>query len=73
MTATMGALAPSHDVLTQMGAMMGVGGTIGAIISSRIAVSDGWWSAFRVSEHVSHTSYKQPLEPVSHGVLIRSV
>ncbi|XP_058944433.1 NAD(P) transhydrogenase, mitochondrial-like [Pocillopora verrucosa] len=40
MTATMGALAPSHDVLTQMGAMMGVGGTIGAIISSRIAVSD---------------------------------
>ena len=24
-----------------------------------------------MSEHVSHTSYKQPLEPVSHGVLIR--
>lgn len=40
MGATMGALAPSHDVLTQMAAMMGVGGTIGAIISSRIAVSD---------------------------------
>lgn len=40
MTATMGALAPSHDVLTQMGVMMGVGGTMGAIISSRIAVSD---------------------------------
>lgn len=40
MTATIGALAPSTDVLTQMGAMMGVGGTIGAVISSRIAVSD---------------------------------
>lgn len=40
MTATIGALAPSHDVLTQMAAMMGVGGTIGAIVSSRIAVSD---------------------------------
>ena len=40
MTATIGALVPSHDVLTQMAAMMGVGGTIGAIISSRIAVSD---------------------------------
>ena len=40
MTATIGALAPSHDVLTQMAAMMGMGGTIGAIISSRIAVSD---------------------------------
>lgn len=40
MTATVGALAPSHDVLTQMGVMMGVGGTMGAIISSRIAVSD---------------------------------
>lgn len=40
MTATIGALAPTADVLTQMGAMMGVGGTIGAVISSRIAVSD---------------------------------
>ena len=40
MTATIGALAPTTDVLTQMGAMMGVGGTIGAVISSRIAVSD---------------------------------
>ncbi|EDO29891.1 predicted protein [Nematostella vectensis] len=40
MVATIGSLNPNLDVLTQMGAMMGVGGTIGALISSRIAVSD---------------------------------
>ena len=40
MASTIGVLAPSTDLLTQMGAMMGVGGAIGAVISSRIAVSD---------------------------------
>ena len=40
MLATIGSLNPSPEVLAQMGAMMGVGGSIGAYISSRIVVSD---------------------------------
>ena len=40
MFATIGSLNPSPEVLAQMGAMMGVGGSIGAYISSRIVVSD---------------------------------
>lgn len=38
--ATVGIIAPSTDVLTQMGATMAVGGTIGALVASRIAVTD---------------------------------
>ena len=38
--ATIGIIAPSTDVLTQMGATMAVGGTAGAIIANRIAVTD---------------------------------
>lgn len=40
MVATIGNLNPSPDVLAQMSAMMAIGGSIGAAISSRIAVSD---------------------------------
>ena len=38
--ATIGVLSPSVDVLTQMGATMAVGGTMGAIVAQRIAVTD---------------------------------
>ncbi|XP_066923291.1 NAD(P) transhydrogenase, mitochondrial-like [Clytia hemisphaerica] len=38
--ATIGVLTPSIDVLTQMGATMAVGGTMGAIVAQRIAVTD---------------------------------
>ena len=38
--ATIGVIAPSADVLTQMGLTMAVGGTIGAVIAKRIEVTD---------------------------------
>ena len=37
---TIGFLSPSHDVLTQMGLTMGVGGLIGAIIAQRVVITD---------------------------------
>lgn len=40
LAATVGVISPSIDVLTQMGATMAVGGTIGAIVAQRIAVTD---------------------------------
>ena len=40
LAATIGVISPSVDVLTQMGATMAVGGTIGAIVAQRIAVTD---------------------------------
>lgn len=40
MVATVGSLNVSPDVLGQMAAMCGVGGTVGAIIARRIAVTD---------------------------------
>lgn len=33
-------MAPNTDVLTQMGITMAVGGTIGAVIAKKIAVTD---------------------------------
>lgn len=38
--ATVGVINPSTEVLTQMGATMAVGGTIGALVANRIAVTD---------------------------------
>ncbi len=38
--ATVGALAPTHDVLAQMGMTMGIGGTLGAIVANRVAITD---------------------------------
>ena len=37
---TIGALSPSHDVLTQMGLTMGIGGLVGAIIAQRVQITD---------------------------------
>lgn len=37
---TIGIMAPNTDVLTQMGITMAVGGTIGAVIAKKIAVTD---------------------------------
>jgi len=38
--ATIGVISPSMDILTQMGATMAVGGTIGAIVARRVAITD---------------------------------
>ena len=38
--ATIGTLAPSTDVLTQMGVTLAVGGTIGAVVAKKIEVTD---------------------------------
>lgn len=38
--ATLGLLSPSTETLVQMGACMGVGGTLGAIIAKRIEITD---------------------------------
>ncbi|XP_071455597.1 NAD(P) transhydrogenase, mitochondrial-like [Hetaerina americana] len=38
--ATLGQLAPSMEVLTQMGASMAVGGTIGTVIAKKIEITD---------------------------------
>ncbi|XP_002166595.1 NAD(P) transhydrogenase, mitochondrial isoform X1 [Hydra vulgaris] len=38
--ATVGVISPSAELLTQMGATMAVGGTIGAVIANRINVTD---------------------------------
>ena len=40
MAATIGSLQPSPEILAQMAAMCGIGGTVGAIIARRIAVTD---------------------------------
>lgn len=37
---TLGALAPSNDVLIQMGTAMGVGGAIGTVIAKKIEITD---------------------------------